>query len=206
MNIRKLAIMGVSGAAGLGLIGVGSHAAFTQNTASDQQVTAGTMKVVLSQGPATNASNATLNLPAAGPESSSFQTGDTLLTITNQGNVAINAIENTINDTAGLTGANQALHNEVFVCEASDGGVIYNGPLSAAPINIPVAGGIAPNGGTDTYSVNIYAGTDQATACGANTTGQATPASPAPNPAASSLNNDAEGGVIDPSVTLSYTA
>ena len=205
MNIRKLAVLGVSGAAGLGLIGVGSHAAFTQNTASDQQVTAGTMKVVLSQGAATDSSGPTLTLPAAGPESSSFSTGDTLLTITNKGNVAINAIENTINDNATLSGANKYLHNEVFVCEASDGNVIYNGPLSAAPINIPVAGGIAP-GATDTYSVNIYAGTDQLTACGANVTGQNTPSAPAANPNAASLNNDAQGGVIDPSVTLTYTA
>ncbi len=68
----------------VGLIGVGSHAAFTQDTASQQSITAGTMKVVISEGAPTASSGSSLALAPFGPTGSSFTTGDHTITITNQ--------------------------------------------------------------------------------------------------------------------------
>jgi predicted ribosomally synthesized peptide with SipW-like signal peptide len=201
MNIRKIAMLGVSGAAGLGLIGVGSHAAFTQNTTSDQQITAGTMKVVVSKGPATPSSGPTLTLAPVGPTGSSFTTGDQTVTITNQSDIAVNEITSTPSDNVLPGAANQALDSEAFLCEVSSGQVIYNGPLHSAPAQA-IAGTLAA-GATDSYTVNVYAGTEP-TACGAVTTVGGTAA--AGTSAAPSLNNDAQGGVIDPTLTVSYTA
>ena len=46
MKIKSVAMIGVMSLAGLGLIGAGAHAAWTTNTSSAQQVTAGTITVV----------------------------------------------------------------------------------------------------------------------------------------------------------------
>jgi hypothetical protein len=90
----------------------------------------------------------------------------------------------------------------------SDGAVVENSLLSAlsslgqTAYTIPAA-----NGGTDTYTVEYYAGPTQDTLCGtaANlTNGTALTAPGAPNPAALSLNNDAEGGVITPTIAFTY--
>lgn len=201
MNIRKMAMLGVSGVAGLGLVGVGSHAAFTQNTTSDQQIQAGTMKVVLSEGPANSSSGPTLTLSSVGPTGSSFTTGDHTITITNESNIPVNEIMATPGDNVAAGAANTALAGEAYLCEVSSGEVIYNGPLHAAPAQ-QIAGTLAATA-TDNYTVNVYAGTET-TACGSVTSAGATAVSgPSTAP---SLSNDAEGGVIDPTLTVSYSA
>lgn len=201
MKLGRYAVLGVAGVAGLGLIGVGAHATFTQNTASDQQITAGTMKVVLSVGPATSSSGPTVTLSPVGPVGSSFTTGDQTLTITNESNIPVSEIESTPGDSFASGAANQALDAEAYLCEVSSGEVIYNGPLHSAPAQA-IAGTLAPNA-TDSYTVNVYAGNEN-TACGAVTTVGAT--ATAGQSTAPSLNNDAQGGVIDPTLTVSYTA
>lgn len=200
MDLRKLALFGVSGVAGLGLIGVGAHATFTQNTVSSQQISSGHMKVVLSQGPATDASGPTLTLPALGPVGSSFTTGDQTITITNQGNIPVNEILSTPGDTVGSGAASQALAAEAYLCEVSSGTVIYNGPLASAGAQ-PIAGTLAPSA-TDSYTVNVYAGSEQ-TACGSVTSVGASAVSGTST--APSLTNDAQDGVITPTLTVSYT-
>ena len=201
MKLRTIAMMGVSGVAGLGLIGVGSHAAFTQDTTSNQQISAGTMKVVLSTGPATSSSGPTLTLPPVGPTGSSFTTGDHTVTITNESNIPVNEITSTPSDSFAGGAANTALDAESYLCEVSSNTVIYNGPLHSAPAQ-PIAGTLAA-GATDSYTVNVYAG-NEPTACGSVTTVGA--AATAGTSTAPSLNNDAQGGVIDPTLTVSYTA
>jgi predicted ribosomally synthesized peptide with SipW-like signal peptide len=54
MKLKTMAMTGVMSLAGLGLIGAGAHATFTQNTTSQQQITAGTPQVVLSSADASN--------------------------------------------------------------------------------------------------------------------------------------------------------
>ena len=47
MKLRTIGMTGVMSLAGLGLVGAGAHAVFTQNTTSRQTITAGTMHVTL---------------------------------------------------------------------------------------------------------------------------------------------------------------
>jgi len=200
--VRSRTLLGSSVAAvvGLGLIGVGSHALFMQDTVSDQQITAGTMKVVVSEGGATTLSGPTLTLSAVGPTNSSFTTGDHTVTITNLGDITVKEMVSTPGNNVAAGAANTALANQVYLCEVSSGTVIYNGLLKNAGAQA-IEGNLTP-GQTDSYSVNYYAGNVQ-TACGAVTTvgaAASTGISSAP-----SLTNDAMGGVINPTMTVSYT-
>jgi predicted ribosomally synthesized peptide with SipW-like signal peptide len=186
----------------MGLIGVGAHAVFTQNTVSAQTITAGTMNVTLSSTEVGVSGNntATLTLPAVGPVNSSFTTGDQLVTITNNSNISVLEIESTPGQTNGGSPQSIAFAAEAYLCEVSSGEVIYNGLLSGAGPQA-IAGTLAA-GGTDNYSVNIYAGSEP-TACGA-VTAVGAPAV-AGTSTAPSLDNSAEGGAIVPSMTVSYT-
>jgi len=183
--------------AGLGLIGAGAHAIFTTSTVSSQNITSGTLSVVLN-GPAGSGGQGTtsLTLPAVGPTPSSFTTGDQVITITNNGDIPASEITEAI----GTTYPASDLATQLSVCEVSSGTVIYNGLLSGAQYTQSIAGTIDPTF-TDSYIVNIYAGSET-TACGAVYTVGA-PAvlgtSTAPD-----LNNLAEGETITVSVTLGY--
>ena len=201
LKIRKMAMMGVMGVGGLGLIGAGAHATFTQNTVSSQKITAGTMNVDLSSPVAGVLGNntPTLTFPAAGPENSTFTTGDQVVTITNNSNIPVSEVTSTPGDTVVASTANTAFAAQAYLCEVSSGVVIYNGPLSAAPAQA-IAGTLAA-GATDTYTVNIYAGT-ATTACGSVTTVGATAVSGTST--SPSLSTTAQGGVIDPTMTVSY--
>jgi predicted ribosomally synthesized peptide with SipW-like signal peptide len=194
----------------LGLIGAGAHAVFTQNTVSSQQIQAGTMNVTLSSTAAgVNGINTpTLTFANFGPTNSSFTTGDNLVTITNNSNIPVLEIVSTPSDTydssGGATSANSELAAQVYLCEVSSGEVIYNGLLADASAQ-GISGTLAPLG-TDNYTVNVYAGNSVNTACGSVTSvGAPAPATDGPNPAATDLSNDAQGGVINPTMTVSYS-
>ncbi|MHB8891847.1 MAG: hypothetical protein ACYC65_07355 [Candidatus Limnocylindrales bacterium] len=207
MALRKFATLGGVSIAGLALIGAGAAATFTQTTQSYQQVQAGTMDVTLSGDGALSNSDHTLTFAAFGPTNSSFTTGDNLVTIKNSGNITVQEITEQI----GATG-DGALISQLYACEVSwDSGsgiyrVIYNGPLSGGLGLQAIAGSLAP-GATDTYKINVYAGSTVNTACGAVTgIGAAAPAAPAPNPAAISLDNLAQGLSATVSVTVGYSS
>jgi len=206
MKLKSMAMTGVMSLAGLGLVGAGAHAVFTQNTVSSQQVTAGTMNVTLSSTAPDAAGNNTPTLTFAnfGPTNSSFTTGDLPVLITNNSNITVLEIESTPSDTfdgsGGPTSPNSRLAAEAYLCEVSSGEVIYNGPLAAAPAQ-GITGFLAPSA-TDNYSVNIYAGSET-TACGSVVTTGATAVSGTST--APALNKDAEGGVINPTLTVSYS-
>lgn len=200
MRSRTLLASSVAAVVGLGLIGVGSHALFMQDTVSDQQITAGTMKVVVSEGGATTSSGPTLTLSAVGPTNSSFTTGDHTVTITNLGNITVKEIVATPGNNVADGAPSAALANQVYLCEVSSGTVIYNGLLKNA--HAQAINGELAVGATDSYTVNYYAG-NATTACGAVTTvGNDAVAGPSSAP---SLTNDAMGGVINPTMTVSYT-
>jgi hypothetical protein len=99
---------------------------------------------------------------------------------------------------------------ETYACITSDGSVLENGLLSTIAgygfTAYPLPGGTAPNN-TDTYTVEYYAG-DAPNNCGSGGAGAGALVTPAANPAAGTvgLDNAAEGGSIDPSVTLQYVA
>jgi len=200
ISFKNLAMTGALSVAGFGLVGAGAHAVFTQTTASAQQITAGTMNVTIASATAASGNNTSAITFAPAIENSSFTTGDQLVTITNNSNIPVKEITATPSDPFTAGTANAALAAEVSLCEVSSGEVIYNGLLSAAPAQ--AINGTLIAGGTDNYTVNIYAG-NEPTACGAVTTpGNAAVAGMSTS---GDLQPAAEGGVITPTMTVTYS-
>lgn len=213
MKLRTIAILGALGVAAIALIGAGASATFTQNTTSSQSITAGTMNVTLAATGASGNGSPNITLAPVGPVGSSFVTPATLITITNNGNIPVNEVALQFSDTHN----NTTLQSETWACFYSDGYLFVNEPLTTVEGygSVEVAGTIAA-GGTDSYTVVFYAGSTDG-GCGAAFTGYSGGAytsaegySGAPafgtNPTAASLTNSAQGGVLTPSVTVSYTA
>jgi predicted ribosomally synthesized peptide with SipW-like signal peptide len=184
-GIRNVAMVGALGVAGLGLIGLGAHATFTQTAYTQQQITAGTMNAELSSSGGTW-SSPTLTMANVGPVGSNFTTGDQQVIITNNGNIAITGVTLTFSDPS----ANATFDSEAQIC-LYKGGALYNNSFDAftGSVNIPLS--IAP-GNTDSFYVNVYAGSGFATpACG--------------NDGAGSLTNGALGGVVNPTLTAVFS-
>jgi predicted ribosomally synthesized peptide with SipW-like signal peptide len=215
MKFKTIAMTGMMSLAGLGLVGAGAHAAFTQNTTSAQQITAGTMAVTLSATGATGNGTASITLPNVGPTGSSFVTGAQLITITNSSTFPVSEIALQLTDPDNVSnGASAALDTETWACFYSDGQLLFNEamPTVEGYGSAVVAGSIAA-GSTDTYTIVFYAGDNGANdpLCGAAFTGFSggsyTTYEVPPQAASTvaSLDNSAQGGVIDPTLTVSYT-
>ena len=232
MKLRTLTFAGLASVAGLGLIGVGAHAEFTNATSTQQSITAGTAAVYLSSPDSPGCTSAvdkctSLPLAAIGPVGSTFDTAPSNITMTNAGNVPVT--EGSIQLSAITNGpAGNSLRDESYVCIASDPGsgshgpnaetVVANGPLATGlnlspSVSLNGQNILAP-GATDEYNVDFYAGQNSAT-CGATwSDGGHTAARwsgstyPATNPwvTPASLDNNAQGGSVTVTVTTSFTS
>jgi hypothetical protein len=214
MKLKTVALTGMMSLAGLGLIGAGAHGIFTTSTTSTQNITAGTLSVVLSSPAATAGDGtSTLTLGAYGPTASSFTTGDDTVTMTNNGTIPASEIT----ETMGTDYPASALAAELYVCQVSYGSpgltpdyVIYNGPLSLALYTQPISGTIAVNG-IDEYTTNIYAGSEP-TLCGgdftagplANVSPGAVVTADATSPAPE-LDNSVMGESLNVTLTVGYS-
>jgi hypothetical protein len=206
MKLTRIAMTGAAGVMGLGLIGVGAHAAFTTTTQSHQTVSAGTLSMVLTSPGATGNGTKAIQLAASPNNASSFTTGTIPVTAVNNGSLTAYNIQSTISVTDGGGGPTTALANEAFVCLVGTGSgspfVIYNGTLAGAPHSQPVAGTEHP-GTKAQYIINVYAGKEP-TKCGSSTTyGSAASGGTSTSP---SLLNTAEGGSFTITETLTYDA
>jgi hypothetical protein len=209
MKIRNIAIFGAIGVAALALIGAGAAATFTQNTGSSQTVTAGTMAVVLTSPDApgcTTVADAcqTLTLTAvSAPVSSTFDTTADIITVHNTGNIPVVYSSVALSDNSPSVGPNATFASETGVCLWSDGSNVTNQSnanyshtyMSYTAADAPT-GYVIAAGGTDTYSVDMFAGMDS-TVCGA--------VSDYGTYAATSLTNAAQGGSFSETVTLGFT-
>ena len=211
MKFKTIAMTGVMSLAGLGLVGAGAHAAFTTSTTSSQQVTAGTLSVILNSPEATAGWNTDdLTLAPITAAASTFTGGDETVTATNNGSVTAHELVFTVSSTYPTS----ALANELSVCISSTGlgtgGKVfwwYNGPVASLPAGgwgqqgdyLTVGGpysapGVVPAfGPTDNYNVQFYAGAGQTTACGTSPVGWP------------DLQNDAMGESINISSTMTYS-
>jgi predicted ribosomally synthesized peptide with SipW-like signal peptide len=224
MKLRTVALTGVMSLAGLGLIGAGAHAQFTATTTSSQQITAGTLSLVLQ---ATNPDGSqvsgyntnSITFAPQAPVASSFVTAPQLITIYNNGSVTATEITMQLTDPNVANAASAALDSETWVCMYSDGELAFNEPMPVVEGYGSVVIGpqtIAPQA-TDTYTVVFYAGSAD-NGCGPTFTGisghtytsfeaySGTPAlGPNTDPLAVPLTNAAEGGTITPTFTVSYS-
>lgn len=212
MKLRTIAVVGGLGVAGLALIGAGATATFTQNTTSSQKITAGSMNVTLSAPGASGNNTSSIALADVGPVNSTFTTPPTVVTITNNGNLPVTEIALQVGDTNN----NGTLQGEAWACFYSDGQLLVNEPLTTVEGYgaATVGGAIAP-GATDTYTFIVYAGSID-NGCGATFTGFSggaytgnepyTGAAPTlgANASATDLTNPAQGGVLTPTLTVTY--
>ena len=177
---------GALGVAGLGLVGLGAHAAFTQTAYTQQAITAGTMNVVLSSSGG-SWSSPTLTMASVTNVGSNFTTGDQLVTITNNGTFTVTGMTLTFSDPS----ANATFDSEAQICLYRSG-TLYNNSFDAFTGTVTVPLNIAPSGGTDSFYVNVYAGSGFTTpACG--------------NDGAAALTDGAQGGTVNPTLTAVFS-
>jgi hypothetical protein len=151
---------------------------------------------VTSPAGSTSGDGKTLTFPDADPVGSSFASAAHDITITNVGTVAASEVLLGASHTTPGGARDQALLNEMYVCVYSPpstnggpGGVVFNGPFTALESGGQQIAGHVPPGETDAYTAEFYAG-NVTTSCGASS--------------APSLDNDAQGGVVSPSIDISY--
>jgi predicted ribosomally synthesized peptide with SipW-like signal peptide len=227
LSIKNLAMTGALSVAGVGLVGVGTHAVFTAQTVASQSIQAGTLSLVLSTASTGATGGGTPNLTFAPLTNvgSSFSTGADTFTITNNGTIPANEVAIQLGDQNN----NATLQGETWAClyqlpggiGVPAGGYIYgNEPLTTMESYGQTAIlGTIPVGQTDQYTVVYYAGETTQTDCGGAFTSIGGPFGaylhswqpigipliPAStNSAALSLTNPAEGGTLIPTVTVTY--
>jgi predicted ribosomally synthesized peptide with SipW-like signal peptide len=218
---RKVLTAGAVGVAALALIGAGASATFTASTSSNQTVTAGTAKVVLTSPDVAGCTLVSdgctsLTMPTVGPVGSTFQSIHRSITATNAGTVATESAKFSMSETHVNAANNNALLAQTNVCiQSTDytGGpwTEGNGPLTAA-----IALGVNQNpvhllpGNSIVYSVDFYAGMDSTQCNPKHSDGSLNRAAwdaflggAYTKPA--SLTNAAQGGVINTTFTYSVT-
>jgi hypothetical protein len=185
LGIKNVAMAGAISVAGLGLIGLGAHATFTQTAYTQQQITAGSMNVALSSSGGSWTSP-TLTMANVGPVGSNFTTGDQQVVITNYGNITVTGVTLTFSDPS----ANATFDSEAQICLYRAGG-LYNNSFDNFTGSVVIPLSIAP-GASDSFYVNVYAGSGfTAPACG--------------NDGSAALTNGALGGVVNPTLTAVFS-
>ncbi len=203
MKLRTIAFIGAASLGGLGLIGVGAHAAFTTNTYSTQSITAGTASVVEWAAGASNGCTS-LTIAVGNPGTctsvtlptqtvgSTFESTAYVVHVVNIGNIPVSGISAAVTD----NGSN-ALESEMGICLDQPLGALASnlltdveshGPYPLNPSTLTTGSG-ANATSTGTYSVDFYAGVTD-TLCG----GGYVPA----------LLSDAEGETSTVTVTVTY--
>jgi predicted ribosomally synthesized peptide with SipW-like signal peptide len=215
---RKFLTVSALGVAAFALIGAGATATFHDSVNGSQTITAGTMNVQITDGAGGSVSGdgKSVTLPPTGPVGSQFQTTHRIITVKNNGNIAVDSAKISMTEAHGSSGPNNALLAQTNVCIQStdySGGpwTEGNGPLTAA-----IALGVVQNdvhllpGDSLTFSVDFYAG-QNSTQCHAvhsdgpntNTAWDGYLGGAYTTPA--SLTDAAQGGVITPTLTFSFT-
>ena len=217
---RKFFTVGALGIGAMALIGTGATATFTDEVNATQTITAGTMNVQITNGGGGTVSpdGKTVTLPAFGPTGSTFESTHRIITVTNNGNATVKSLAFQMSESHVGTANNNALLAQTNVCIQStdlSGGpwTEGNGPLTAAVALHPT---VAQNpvtlvaGQSMTYSVDFYAGQNSTQCNAVHSDGPNTNAAwngylggPYTTPA--SLTNAAQGGVITPTLTFSFT-
>jgi hypothetical protein len=217
---RKVLTAGAVGVAALALIGTGAGATFSDAVHADRTITAGTMDVQISDGGGgtVSADGKSVTLSPVGPTGSTFESDHQIVKITNYSSIPVTseAIQMTESHANSLN--NNALLAQTNVCIQSQdysGGpwTEGNGPLTTAVALTPTVkqnAVVLQPGDSLTFSVDFYAGQDSSychevysDGSHTETTWEGYMGGPYHTPA--SLTNAAQGGVITPTLTFSFT-
>lgn len=139
------------------------------------------------QGPCTSAAVGciSITLPTVGPVGSTFDSTPIPITITNSANVPVTEMQVTVSDTNN----DATMEQELGLCLYNSGAAQLNGLLTSLEGTPTLLPGTLAVGGTDTYSVDFYAG-QSSSQCGG---------SPVP-----SLTASAEGGSVTTTITVAF--
>jgi hypothetical protein len=183
----------------LALAASSAYGYFTAHGSGTGSFSVGTLDVAVStpysaavggyQGPCTSAAVGctSITLPTVGPVGSTFDSTPIPITITNTGNVPVTEMQLAVSDTNN----NATMEQELGLCLHNSGTAQLNGLLTSLKGTPTLLPGTLAVGGTDTYSVDFYAG-QASSVCG----GSAIP----------SLTTGAEGGSVTTTVTVTYNS
>jgi len=217
---RKVLTAGAVCVAALALIGTGAGATFSDAVHANRTITAGTMNVQISDGGGgtVSADGKSVTLSPVGPTGSTFESEHQIVTIKNYGNIPVTSDAIQMTESHVGTANNNALLAQTYVCIQStdySGGpwTEGNGPLATAVALTPTVkqnAVVLQPGDTITFSVDFYAGQDSTHCKPIYSDGPHTAATwfqydggPYHTPA--SLTDAAQGGVITPTLTFSFT-
>jgi hypothetical protein len=194
---RALVVFGAIVTVALALVASSAYGYFTTHGSGTGSATMGTLGVSLStpysaalggyQGPCTSTAVgcSSITLPTVGLVGSTFDSTPIPITITNTRDVPVTEMQVGVSDTNN----NTTMEQELGLCLYNSGTAQLNGLLTSlegTPGHLP---GTLAVGGTDTYSVDFYAG-QSSSKCG--------------GPAIPSLTTSAEDGWVTTTITVTF--
>jgi hypothetical protein len=191
---RKVLTVGALGVAAFALIGAGASATFSDGVQAQQTISAGTMNMTITS-PAAGAwrttDGKTLTLKPYGPVGSTFSTGAQEIIVSNSSNIDAKMVKLVVSAPT----SNNQLRDGIYVkiqTGSADGPVVYDGLLTALESSASpfIQGQTIAHGSSVTADVTFYAGDTNANSAGG---------------ARVSLPDGAQGGVVVPTFTVSYT-
>ena len=192
---RAAVVFGAIVVVTLALVASSAYGYFTTHGSGTGSFSLGTLGVVVSTphsnaiggytGPCTSASVGctSITLPTVGLVGSTFDSTPIPITITNTGNVPVTEMQVAVSDTNN----NATMEQELGLCLYNSVASQLNGLLASLKGTHALLPGTLAVGGTDTYSVDFYAG-QASSVCGG---------SPVP-----SLTTGAEGGSVTTTITV----
>jgi hypothetical protein len=181
----------------LALVASSAYGYFTTHGSGTGSFSLGTLGVVVSTphsnaiggytGPCTSASVGctSITLPTVGLVGSTFDSTPIPITITNTGNVPVTEMQVAVSDTNN----NATMEQELGLCLYNSGASQLNGLLASLKGTHALLPGTLAVGGTDTYSVDFYAG-QGSSMCG--------------GPPVPSLTASAEDGWVTTTITVTF--
>jgi len=192
---RAAIVFGAIVVVALALVASSAYGYFTTHGSGTGSASIGTLDVAVStpysaaaggyQGPCTSAAVGctSITLPTVGPVDSSFDSTPIPITITNTGDVPVTGMEVGVSDTNN----NTTMEQELGLCLYNSGAAQLNGLLTSLEGTPAILPGTLAVGGSDTYSVDFYAG-QSSSECG--------------GPAIPSLTPGAEDGWVTTTITV----
>ena len=192
---RAAVVFGAIVVVALALVASSAYGYFTTHGSGTGSFSLGTLGVVVSTphsnaiggytGPCTSASVGctSITLPTVGLVGSTFDSTPIPITITNTGNVPVTEMQVAVSDTNN----NATMEQELGLCLYNSGASQLNGLLASLKGTHALLPGTLAVGGTDTYSLDFYAG-QGSSMCG--------------GPAVSSLTTGAEDGSVTTTITV----